>query len=83
MNLHEAAHDLLGVVVELRVREADARAVERDPGAPLHAHHEGAHREDHPQDVHVVWGQVLARLGGTVLAGSQSGGVGIPARKET
>jgi hypothetical protein len=38
---------LLGVVVEFRVCEADARAVKRDPCAPLHPHHEGAHRENH------------------------------------
>ncbi len=39
---------LLGVVVEFGVGEADAGTIERDPGAPLHAHHQGAHGEDHP-----------------------------------
>ena len=27
--------------------------------SPLHAHHEGAHGEDHAEDVHVVWSQVV------------------------
>jgi hypothetical protein len=39
---------LLGVVVEFGIGEADAGTIERDPGAPLHAHHQGAHGEDHP-----------------------------------
>ena len=38
---------LLGIVVEFGVGEADAGAVESNPGAPLHAHHEGAHRKHH------------------------------------
>ena len=84
--VHEAAHDLFGVVVQLGVGEADARAVERDPCAPLHPHHKGAHGEDHPQDVHVVGGQVLgaglagAAVGRGLLLG-QAQGVGIPRRR--
>ncbi len=61
-NSHEAAHDLLGVVVQLCVGKADAGAVERHPRAPLDAHHERTHGKDHAQDVHVVRGQVLAGL---------------------
>ena len=38
---HEAAHNLLGVVVELGVGETDAGAVEGDPYAQLHPHHQG------------------------------------------
>ncbi len=77
---HEAAHDLLGVIVELGVGEADAGAVERHPGAPLDAHHKGAHGEDHAQHVHVVRGQVLPGLRrrlGALLARRQQR-VGVP-----
>ena len=38
---------LFGVVVELGVGETDAGAVEGDPRAPLHPHHQGAHGEHH------------------------------------
>ena len=31
---HEAAHDLLGIVVQLRVGEANARTIQGDPGTP-------------------------------------------------
>ena len=39
--------DLFRVIVELGVCETDAGAVQRDPGAPLHPHHQRTHREDH------------------------------------
>ena len=34
-NLHEAAEDLFGIVVDFRAGETDARAIEGRPGAPL------------------------------------------------
>ena len=38
---------LFGVVVELGVGETDAGAVQGDPRAPLHPHHQGTHGEHH------------------------------------
>ena len=73
---HEAAHDLLCVVVELGVGERDAGAVERHPRAPLDPHHERAHGEDHAQHDHVVGRQVLAGLGRLAAAA-----VGVKGRK--
>lgn len=57
---HEAAEDLLGVVVDARVGEADAGAEEGDPGRPLQLHHQAAHAEHHRQHVHVVGCRVVA-----------------------
>ncbi len=65
---HEARHDLLGVVVQLGVREGDARAVDGHPRGPLHPHHQGAHGEHHSQDVHVIRGEVVAGHGPVVAA---------------
>ena len=81
---------MLGVVVELGVGEADARAVEGDPRAPLHPHHQGAHREDHAENVHVVRREVLGAvwaLGGRRRPGSaalrrEKDRIGKPGREE-
>ena len=79
---------MLGVVVELGVGETDAGAVEGDPRAPLHPHHEGAHREDHAEHVHVVRREVLGPVGalgsrsGIATLRRQEDGIGKPGRGE-
>ena len=73
--------DLFRVIVELGVCETDAGAVQRDPGAPLHPHHQRTHREDHAQDIHVVRCQVFAGLStSTVLL---LGGIGVRVAEKT
>ena len=88
---HEAAHDLLGVVVELGIGEADAGAVEGDPRRPLHPHHQGAHGEDHPEHVHVVRREILGAVGalrgrrgpGSAALRGEEERVGKPGRRGT
>lgn len=58
---HEAAQNLLGVVVDPRVGKADTRTVQGYPGTPLELEHETAHAEYHGEDVHVVRSWVVSR----------------------
>ena len=60
---HKTRHDLLGIIIEFGVGKRNAGTVDCKPSCPFDSHHQGTHAEDHPQDVHVVWSQVVGRVG--------------------
>ena len=72
---HKTRHDLLGIVVQFRVGERDAGAVNGHPGRPLQTQHQGTHAEDHPQNVHVVRHQVVIGIGRTAIGVATSIGI--------